>query len=137
MPVCYITVSDNIANLSKQQVSQIRQFVARGLDSKSRKLDETHISVRLQQGNRESMLGDIELDVFAQFYLRRYFSRDKRANNISRDISKYLNCCCATWINMGNVGYSRVSEKGKEYFSDSDNAVIHWIQKKLRISSKE
>ena len=137
MPVCYITLSDKLSGLSKQQVLQIRRYVAKGLDSRSRKLDETHIAIRLQHSEREWMLGDIEIDIFSQLYLRRLFSRDKRAQAISHAISNYLNCCCATWINMGYVGYSRVSESGRVYFSDADNIIVHWIQKLRGISTKE
>ena len=128
MPVCYITLSNKVSNLNKQQLLQIRRYVANRLDSKSRKLDETHIAIRLQHSERDCMLGDIEIDVFCQLYIGRLFSRDKRAYAISQDISKYLDCCCATWINMSIVGYSRVSEKGNVYFSDSDNAFLHLLQ---------
>ena len=137
MPVCYITLSNRIPSLSKDQVIQIRKFIAEGLDSRSRKLDETHIAIRLQHSDRDYMLGDIELDIFSQLYLRRLFSRDKRANAISTNVSNYLNCCCATWINMGYVGYSRVSEKGSVYFSDADNIFIRWIQHMRGISTHE
>lgn len=137
MPVCYITLSDKVPNLSKQQLAQIRRYVAEGLDSRSRKLDETHITIRLQRGERECMLGDVEIDIFSQLYLRRLFSRDKRANAISQAVSNYLKCCCATWINMGYVGYSRVSKGGSVYFSDSDNVIIRWVQKVRGISTKE
>lgn len=137
MPVCFITLSDKVSNLSKQQLAQIRLCVAEGLDSRSRKLDETHITIRLHKGERECMLGDIEIDIFSQLYLRRLFSRDKRANAISKAVSKCLNCCCATWINMGYVGYSRVSREGSVYFSDADNMIIRWLQKVRGISTKE
>lgn len=137
MPVCYITLSDKISSLSKDQLIQIRRFIAEGLDSRSRKLDETHIAIRLQHSDRDCMLGDIELDIFSQIYLRRLFSRDKRAKIISQNVSSYLSCCCATWINMGYVGYSRVSEKGNVYFSDADNIFIRWIQKIRGISTHE
>lgn len=137
MPVCYITLSDKVPDLSKQQLLQIRRYIAKELDSRSRKLDETHIALRLQHSERECMLGDVEIDIFSQLYLRRLFSRDKRANAISQDISGYLNCCCATWINMGFVGYSRVSEGGNIYYSDADNIFIRWIQRIRGISSRE
>lgn len=137
MPVCYITLSDKISNLSKQQLLQIRRYVAEGLDSRSRRLDETHIAVRLQHSQRECMLGDIEIDIFSQLYLRRLLSRDKRANAISHNISNYLNCCCATWINMGYVGYSRVSEQGNVYYSDADNIILRWMQRMRGISTSE
>lgn len=137
MPVCYITLSEKIPSLSNNQLIQIRKYVAEGLDSHSRRLDETHIAVRLQSSNRDLMLGDIEIDIFSQLYLRRLFSRDKRANAIAQNVSSYLNCGCATWINMGYVGYSRVSEKGSVYFSDADNPIIRWLQKMRGISTKE
>lgn len=137
MPVCYITLSDKVPNLSKQQLLQIRRYVAAGLNSQSRKLDETHIAIRIQHGERECMLGDIEIDIFSQLYLRRLFSRDKRAKDISQNVSNYLHFCCATWINMGYVGYSRISARGDVYFSDADNVIIRWFQKVRGISTKE
>ena len=90
MPVCYITLSENSPKLNAQQMQQVRKIIAKGLDSNSRKLDETHIAMRQQYGKRECMLGDIEIDIFSQLYLRRLFSRDKRANFISKHISDYL-----------------------------------------------
>lgn len=136
MPVCYITLSETIPKLSSKQLLHIRRYIAKGLDSRSRKLDENHIALRLQYSLRECMLGDIEIDIFSQIYLRRFFSRDRRAYNISRNISNYLKCCCATWINMGCVGYSRVSGENV-YFSDSDNFIIHLIQKIRGISTSK
>lgn len=135
MPVCYITLSENCAKLNAQQVQQIRKIVAMGLDSHSRKLDETHIAIRKQYGKSGSMLGDVEIDIFSQVYLRRLFSRDKRANFISKHVSELLNCCCATWINMGFVGYSRVAICGDTFYSDSDNPFIRIIQKMRGIST--
>lgn len=137
MPVCYITLSEKIPKLSEKQLLKIRRYVAEGLNSRSRKLDETHIAIRLQHSERNCMLGDIEMDIFSQLYLRRLFSRDKRAQAISHAVSTYLNCCCATWINMGYVGYSRVSIGGNVYFSDADNIIMRWIQKIRGISTKE
>lgn len=109
MPVCYITLSEKCPQLTDQQLQNLRKIIAKGLDSSSRKLDETHIALRKQCSSRECMLGDIEIDIFSQLYLKRFFSRDKRATFISQKISDYLGCCCATWINMGVVGYSRVA----------------------------
>ncbi len=137
MPVCYVTVSENIRYLSDKQRIFIRKAISSGLDSKSRKLDETHISLRINKGNREFMLGDIEIEVFSQVYLRRLFSRDKRAKHISILISRSLDCSCATWINMGFVGYSRACSDGSLFFSDSDNKIIHLIQKIRGISSQK
>lgn len=137
MPVCYITLSNENLKLSKQSLNQIRKIVAKGLNSDSRKLDESHIALRIQYGVRECMLGDIELDIFSQLYLRRLFSRDKRANYISKQISDYLNCCCATWINMGYVGYSRVNTMGDVFYSDADNVLLRLIQKLRGISTKK
>lgn len=137
MPVCYVTVSDKIPMLTSPQLSRIREIVALGLTSKSRPLDNTHISIRVQQGKEETMLGQIELDIFSQLYIRRLFSRDKRANYISECISKELHSSCATWINMGYVGYSRVTPGGGNYYSDSSNPFIRWIQKAKGISTSE
>ena len=135
MPVCYVTVSEKNPYLSNKQLIFIRKAIAIGLDSKSRKLDETHISLRINKGNRIHMLGDIEIEVFSQVYLRRLFSRDKRAKKISTLLSHHLDCSCATWINMGFVGYSRACSDGSMFFSDSDNKLIHLIQKLRGISS--
>lgn len=137
MPICYITLSETLPSLSKQQLLQIRRYVAEGLDSRSRKLDENHIVIRLQHSERVCMLGDVEIDIFSQLYLRRLFSRDKRANIISQNTSKYLECSCATWINMGFVGYSRVTNQGSVYYSDANNPIIRWLQKKRGIFTRE
>lgn len=135
MPVCYITLSENNPKLTDEQMQYIREIIAKGLDSNSRKLDETHIAMRTQQSYRKYMLGDIEIDIFSQLYLSRLFSRDKRANDISKNISNYLNCCCATWINMEIVGYSRVATNGDVFYSDSDNLLVRFFQKLRGIST--
>lgn len=137
MPVCYITLSEKSPQLDENQMKYLRKIVAKGLNSNSRKLDETHIVMRKQYSNRECMLGDIEIDIFSQLYLRRFFSRDKRANFISQKISNYLGCCCATWINMGIVGYSRVATSGDVFYSDSDNSFIRFFQKIRGISTNK
>ena len=134
MPICYVTFSENAPNVTDSDLQQIRRIVANGLDSKTRKLDETHISLRIQRSKRAIMLGDIELDVFAQLYLRRLFSRDKRANRISESISHHFGCGCATWINMCFVGYSRATAEGS-YYSDADNHIVRYIQKMRGIST--
>jgi len=69
----------------------------------------------------------IEIDIFAQFYFRRYFSRDKRAEYISERVSKLLKIDCATWINMEIVGYSRVTHNGTIYYSNEkkNNFNVH------------
>ena len=136
MPVCYVTVSEKSPVLSNEQLIFIRKAIANGLNSKSRKLDETHISLRINKGTRNHMLGDIEVEIFSQVYLRRLFSRDERAKQISCLISRRLECSCATWINMGFVGYSRACSDGTLFFSDSDNKVIHFIQKLRGISTQ-
>lgn len=135
MPVCYITLSESKPELTDEQMQYMRKIIAKGLDSNSKKLDETHIAMRTQLSYRKCMLGDVEIDIFSQLYLRRLFSRDKRANYISNKISNYLNCCCATWINMEIVGYSRVATDGDVFYSDSDNPFVHFFQKIRGISS--
>lgn len=135
MPVCYVTLSECKPELTDEQMRHMRRIIAEGLDSNSRRLDETHIAMRMQQSKRECMLGDIEIDIFSQLYLGRFFSRDKRANYISYTISDYLDCCCATWINMEFVGYSRVSTDGDVFYSDSDNLLIRLFQKIRGIST--
>ena len=136
MPVCYITVSEKIKELSDADFEFIKDTVASGLDSSARKLDGTHIALRLNHGTRSNMLGDIELDIYAQLYLPRLFSRDKRANQISRIMSSRFDCCCATWINLGYVGYSRV-DKDYEYFSDSDSVIVRILQRVKGVSTRK
>ncbi len=128
MPVCYITISEKVRELSNNDFIYIKKTVASGLDSLSRKLDETHIAVRIIHGTRYNMLGDIELDIFAQLYIPRLFSRDRRANQISKEISNRFDCCCATWINLGFVGYSRVDTEF-DFYSDSDSRFIRALQR--------
>lgn len=74
------------------------------------------------------MLGDVEVEIFAQFLLRRAFERDYRANHISSRISQYLKGQsveypkgCATWIHMVTMGYCRVTPEGKVFYSDKSN----------------
>ena len=118
MPVCYITLSESVPMPNAEEIDKIRDIVAEGFNSKARFLDRNHIVVRIQHGERKFMLGELEVEVFAQLFLRRFFSRDKRAKFISEQVSKLLNKDCATWINMGMVGYSRVTTKGETFFSD-------------------
>lgn len=138
MPICYITVS-NECNLDiKTQLESIRAIVAEGLNSKSRLLDKNHITVRLNFSYRSNMLADIEIDIFAQCYLRRFFTRDKRANDISKNISKLLNLDCATWINLCQVGYSRHTTEGKSFYSvKEDNIRVESVRKKYSCSKTE
>ncbi len=117
MPVCYITTSESV-ELEESKIDTIRDIVAEGLDSKSRALDRNHVAVRIQRSKRQFMLGEIEIDIYVQFFIRRFFSRDKRARYVSDKISKLVNKDCATWINMSIVGYSRVTTKGETFYSD-------------------
>ena len=117
MPVCYITFSEEIKYPSISKCNEIRKVIADNLKTKSKFLDENHIVLRFQQANKSSMLGFVELDIFAQFYISRYWNRDKRARDISSGVKDILNKDCATWINLGFVGYSKFND-GDEYFSD-------------------
>jgi hypothetical protein len=118
MPICYITISDSInKSYVIGKINEIRDIVAEGLESKSRLLDRNHIAVRIVKSKRQFMLGELEIDVFAQFFWRRYFSRDKRANFISLKVTHLLGYDCATWINLCQVGYSRVTKYGESFFS--------------------
>lgn len=137
MPVCYVTLSEVTKGLTKKQENTIRKIVAMGLDSKSRRLDENHVALRVLNGNRECMLADIEIEIFAQIYIRRLFSRDKRANAISAKMSKVFGISCATWINLQMVGYSRVTPDGREFYSDSDNRFVAFLQKIEGVSTKD
>lgn len=121
MPVCYITLSEMVKEPNVAEIDSIKDFVAEGLISKARyarHLDRNHIVVRIQKSQRCHMLGEIEIDIFAQFDFQRYFSRDRRAKSISSQVSKLLKNDCATWINLSMVGYARVTKDGKTYFSD-------------------
>lgn len=118
MPVCYITLSEFVNMPTQDELNIIRDILADGLNSKSRILDRYHIVIRIQRSFRDLMLGDLEVDVFAQFFFRRLFSRDRRATEISKNISKLLNVDCATWINMSIVGYARFTIDGKTFYSD-------------------
>ena len=118
MPVCYVTLSESVPHPNIEEINSIRDIVAEGLNSKSRFLDRNHIVIRIQKGERVFMLGEVEIEIFAQLFLRRFFSRDKRAKFISQKVSELLKKDCATWINMGMVGYSRVTTQGETFFSD-------------------
>lgn len=118
MPVCYVTLSQELSELSESERDAIRDIVAEELNSGARALDRTHIVLRVQRGRRNEMLGEVEVEVFAQFFIRRFFNRDQRAQNMSRRVAFALGADCATWINMSVVGYSRVTTRGDVYFSD-------------------
>ena len=128
MPTCYITLSEAIRDLSDAEVDTLRDIVAEGLTSKRYRLDRDHIVVRVQRFRRRHMLGDIELEIFGQFLLRRAFERDYRANGISSHISQYLKKQgidhpkgCATWIHMVTMGYCRVTPNGEVFYSEKSN----------------
>lgn len=137
MPVCYVTLSETIQELSPDQRIKIRRIVAQGLDSKSRVLDENHVALRIIRSNRKDMLADVEVEVLAQVYVRRLFSRDKRANEISTGICNLLDVSCACWINLQFVGYSRVTQDGSQYYSDSNNKLLSKYQEIRGIATKE
>lgn len=90
MPVCYITLSESVPLPSIDEINDIRDIVAEGLNSKVRTLDRNHIAVRVQKGERIFMLGEVEVEIFAQLYFDRFISRDKRANFISHKITALL-----------------------------------------------
>lgn len=118
MPVSYITISEQVEDLTSEQLQGIRDIIAEGLNSRARFLDRHHIVTRVLRSQREHMLGEIEIDIFAQFFWQRLFSRDRRAMEISRRVSNLVKHDCATWINMSIVGYSRVTTSGESFFSD-------------------
>lgn len=124
MPTCYITVSETAPDLSEEDLLSIRDIVAEGLNSGARRLDRNHIVLRIQRGVRTHMLGDIELEIFCQFFVRRFFSRDRRAQFISSRVTTLSSVGCATWINMMVVGYSRVDAEGRSYFSDKASQAV-------------
>ena len=118
MPTCFVTLSESVADLSDEQIGTVRDIVAEELDSRSRRLDRGHIVIRVQRSRRAHMLGDVELEIFAQLFWRRFFSRDRRAQAISRRMTTVVSASCATWINMSIVGYARVTPTGETFFSD-------------------
>ena len=118
MPTCYITVSERVPELSQEDLLSVRDIIAEGLNSGARLLDRDHIVLRVQRGVRAHMHGDLELEVFCQFFVRRFFSRDRRAQYISSRVKDLIARDCATWINMMVVGYSRVNVQGQSFFSD-------------------
>jgi len=107
-----------IEELTEDQLGLVRDVVADAMTSGARYLDRGHVVLRTGRSRRVHMLGEIEVEVFAQFFLRRFFSRDRRAEQISRRLSGELGHDCATWINLSVVGYSRVTSDGRAYFSD-------------------
>jgi hypothetical protein len=118
MPTCHLTLAGHVPELCKEEMQAVRDIVANGLNSSARLLDRNHVVIRVQRADREHMLADIEVEVFCQFFVRRFFSRDKRAESISKGIKELLGYDCATWINMMVVGYARATIEGKVYFSD-------------------
>jgi len=118
VPTCFVTLSEDIDSLAPEVEQQIRAAVARGLDSRARRLDYSHVVLRELRGRRASMLGDVEIEVFAHLFLPRFFSRDKRAKQIAAECTQLLEKDCACWINLGIVGYARVTIDGSTFFSD-------------------
>lgn len=118
MPTCHITLSEPARSLTEEELLLIRKAVASGLISGARYLDQDHIVTRVHRSHKGDMLGEIEIEVFAQFYLRRFWNRDRRALEISRKVSRIVGLDCATWINLVMVGYARHTVKGQVFFSD-------------------
>ena len=119
MPTCHVVLSEVFpGNLSDAQLESIRDVVAEGLDSRARSLDRDHVVIRVHSGIRAHMLGEVEVEIFCQFFLRRFFDRDRRANKISSRLRDLLGSDVATWVNMGVVGYSRVTTSGRAFYSD-------------------
>lgn len=118
MPTCLVTLSEVADDLSDGQINLIRDTVAQELTSGARFLTDEHISLRIMRSRRAYMLGEVEVEVQAQFFLRRFWNRDKRAQQISARLARTLGLTCATWINLSVVGYARVTPDGVAYFSD-------------------
>lgn len=118
MPTCFVTLSEACPAMDNDMSNTLRDIIAAALDSRARRLDRSHIVLRIVSGRRAEMLGEIEVEVFCQFFLRRFFDRDRRAEMISRRVSESIGHDCATWINMSVVGYSRVKTTGESFFSD-------------------
>lgn len=118
MPTCMVTLSEAVPDPDDDQLAEIRRIVAQHLDSRARRLDLNHIVVRVIRSQRGHMLGEVELEVFAQAFIPRIRSRDDRARRIASDVRILLNFDCACWINLGLIGYSRVTKDGQVFFSD-------------------
>ncbi len=118
MPTAWITVAAGDRNFSEEQRQTLRDIIAKNMSSGARYLDRNHIALRFTEGSRAAMLAGVEIEVSAQFFVRRHLNRDRRAEAISRAASRLLGVSCATWINLAIVGYSRVTVDGKAYFSD-------------------
>lgn len=118
MPTAWITFAGGDRKLSDDQRQMLRDIIAEHLSSGARYLDRNHISLRFVEGGGSVMLAEVEIEVSAQFFVRRHVNRDQRAESISRAVSRLLGVSCATWINLAMVGYSRVSVDGRAYFSD-------------------
>lgn len=118
MPTCIVTLSEVAHDLSDANLCTIRDIVAEELTSGARYLDRNHISARVIRSQRAHMLGDIEIEVQAQFFLRRFLNRDHRAQRIASRVTREFEIACACWINMSLVGYARVTPDGHSYYSD-------------------
>lgn len=118
MPTAWITFAGGGRNLSENKQQILREIIAEHMSSGARYLDRNHIALRFVEGSRSVMLADVEIEVSAQFFVRRHVNRDHRAESISREASRLLGVSCATWINLAMVGYSRVTVDGTAYFSD-------------------
>ena len=60
-----------------------------------------------------------------------------RLSRIAQNVSICLNCSCATWINLGFVGYSRHETNGSDFFSDSENVFVYWWQRLRGIATRD
>lgn len=121
MPTCFITLSEVVSTLDDQQLDLLRDIVAEELSSESRVLDRNHVSLRVLRSTRSHMLAELELEIFCQFFFRRFLTRDKRAQKISLRSTRLIGTGCATWINMAIVGYSRATIDGQVFFSDKSS----------------
>ena len=95
MPICNITLSENV-ELSSDQLNGIRVAVGKGMNSRRRHIDDGHIVFRFSRGRRDLMLAELELDIYAQLYLCRFLSRDRRCVEISSEVAKITGFSCAT-----------------------------------------
>lgn len=118
MPSVLLTLSDVVADDFDVPGKRLREIIASALDSRRRRLDDTHIALRIVRGKRQDMLGEIEIEVFAQWFLDRWRSRDARAHEIARRSCEATGYGCACWINLGTVGYSRATVDGRDFYSD-------------------
>ena len=118
MPICNIILSESVTVPTVEQIDAIRDIVSDKMEIPGRPMNRDHIVVRLLGGSSKSMLGMIEIEIYGERYKERLDRRDEIAYLISKNVSEIMGLDCATWINLVNVGYCRVTSGGDVFYSD-------------------